>query len=289
MLGAFVAAGELRLTTVVNQAVVASPTWPRNLRRVLRSTLHSAGGVMTVWPACQIPRRRPSRIAAIPGVQTCCGRQKLCLGGMELKRAAAVTTPSALFRYPMDGPVTPAATAVRLRTNGPGHSPLPVPVRAKSRKPSSRSPSGMGPLFGALVDWAEEHWQSQRALLSWQPALWKSETTFVLCLYSYFCSFWTCSCFFEPPLRLSLCSAGNKRGGTAITRGSRTPDKLCSVNQMLSQKHGRTNINRHKSHPGRRKCANGLLPSRVMHPETHKQSKDVLWLQDRATRKIAGK
>jgi hypothetical protein len=100
--------------------------------------------------------------------------------------------PSAPFRDPIAGPLTPAATAVRLRTKSPGHGLAPFLARTKYRRPFPRSPRGMDLLFAALLDWAGKRWLSQLALVLWRSDRGKEPTRFVSCVSSYFCSFWIC-------------------------------------------------------------------------------------------------
>jgi hypothetical protein len=150
--------------------------------------------------------------------------------------------PSAPFRYLIAGPLTPAATAVRLRTKSPGHGLAPFLARTKYRRPFPRSPRGRDLLFAALMDWARTRWLSQLASVLWRSARGKAPTRFAFCLSSYFCSFWTC-------LLLDLsrdCGSGfaaqGIRGEWMPHRGgSRTPGKRCSVSSFtLTRKRGRS-------------------------------------------------
>jgi hypothetical protein len=82
----------------------------------------------------------------------------------------------------LPGPLRPAATAARLRTNSPGHGLVSVRARAISRRPFSQSPPAMEPLFAALMDWARQRWPSQLGGVSWHSAGGKWASRFVFCL-----------------------------------------------------------------------------------------------------------
>ena len=158
-----------------------------------------------------------------------------------------------------------AATAVRPRTNVPGHGPVPVRAPSISRKLWPRSPPGRERPVPALTLCPGRSGQSPPALILGYSDSGIRVSEYFLFRRSSCCSFWSWfTSVTGPPPRPGHRSAGNRRRRKTPDTGQSDPGKLCSVSDStLLAKPGGTSyirINRvSRIGPSRRRQAGVIL------------------------------
>jgi hypothetical protein len=107
-------------------------------------------------------------------------------GSADAQSGLTHPRPCALWRRPVAGTLTAAATAVWPRTNGAGPCPIPVRGRARSRRPWWQCPHWTEGLPPAGSAWAKPVSPSRLVWILWLPGRGHWVTKSVLCSSSCF-------------------------------------------------------------------------------------------------------